>query len=134
MVQSVSLSTFKSPLTCMLTSDLLVVTTIDHSYDRTSHPAPFILGSTIHNHQVSGGFFTLASTGNFGNGTSQNTFSYVDVAGNTYSRQVSSANTNITSDHQAGTLAPKTVTHFPVSQQPFTVAKGRLPGGRIIGN
>ncbi|KAK7693712.1 hypothetical protein QCA50_003284 [Cerrena zonata] len=100
----------------------------------TSHPAPFILGSTIHNHQLSGGFFTIASTGNTGNGTSQNMFSYVDVAGNTYDREISSVNTNITSDHQGGTLAPKTVARFPSSQQPLTVAKARLPGGRLIGH
>ncbi|CAL1705060.1 unnamed protein product [Somion occarium] len=110
------------------------VTAIDHSYDRVSVPNPFIVGSTIRNHQVSGGFFTLSSDGNFGNGTSQNTFSYVDLAGNTYDREVSSVNTDITSDHQGGTLAPKEAAHFPSFQQPFTVSKARLPGGRLVGN
>ncbi|KAJ3492353.1 hypothetical protein NLI96_g19 [Meripilus lineatus] len=111
-------------------------TTIDHSYDRVSHPAPFILGSTINSHQVANAFFTIASTGNFGNGTSTNTFSYIDLAGNTYDREISSINTNITSDHQGGTLAPKQVAHFPSfsPQEPLSVSKARLPGGRVVGN
>lgn len=29
-----------------------VVSTFDHSYNRISDPAPFILGSTIHNRQL----------------------------------------------------------------------------------
>lgn len=81
-------------------------------------------------------FFTIASTGNFGNGTSTNTFSYIDLAGNTYDREISSINTNITSDHQGGTLAPKQVAHFPSfsPQEPLSVSKARLPGGRVVGN
>ncbi|KAI0797667.1 peptide N-acetyl-beta-D-glucosaminyl asparaginase amidase A-domain-containing protein [Abortiporus biennis] len=110
------------------------VTTIDHSYNRVSHPAPFILGSTITEHQVAGGFFTISPNGNSGNGTSQNTFSYVDLAGNTYNRQVSSINTNITSDHQGGTLAPRQQAQFPSFKTPLSIAKARLPGGRLIGN
>ncbi|KAI0082802.1 hypothetical protein K474DRAFT_29725 [Panus rudis PR-1116 ss-1] len=110
------------------------VTTIDHSYDRASVPSPFILGTTIHNHQVAGGFFTIAPTGNSGNGTSNNTFSYVDLAGNTYDREVNSINTNIVFDHQGGSLAPKQQAHFPSFNTPFTVAKARLPGGKVVGH
>jgi len=109
-------------------------TKIDHSYNRVSLPTPFILGSTINNHQVANAFFTIASTGNTGNGTSTNTFSYVDLAGNTYDREVSSVNTNITADHQGGTLAPRTLPHFPTFTQQFTFSKARLPGGRVVGH
>ena len=78
----------------------------------------------------------ISSSGNTGNGTSNNTFSYVDTAGNTYNRQVNAALNNITLDHQSGSLASN-------SQQPFpgfgaaaadSVLEGvRLPGGRQIG-
>jgi hypothetical protein len=77
------------------------------------------------------GFFQETSAGNFGNGTSTNTFSYTDAKGNTYQRQVSSVNTNITSDHQGGNLAPlpapKSI-NLPKAQAKFSVP--RLPGGR----
>ncbi|KAI0695701.1 peptide N-acetyl-beta-D-glucosaminyl asparaginase amidase A-domain-containing protein [Cytidiella melzeri] len=77
------------------------------------------------------GFFQETSSGNFGNGTSTNTFSYSDTKGNTYQRQVSSVNTNITSDHQSGTLAPLPASkglNLPQAQAKFSIP--RLPGGR----
>lgn len=84
-----------------------VTATFNHSYDRTILPAPFILGSTITENQLAGGFFHTASTGNSGaNGTSENTFTYTDTAGNTYDREVSAASNVIVSDHQGGSLAP----------------------------
>ncbi|KAI8989648.1 peptide N-acetyl-beta-D-glucosaminyl asparaginase amidase A-domain-containing protein [Trametes punicea] len=112
------------------------VATFDHSYDRTSLPAPFILGSTIHERQLASGFFHLASTGNTGNGTNFNTFTYVDLAGNTYDREVTAVDNNITSDHQGGSLAPRSTIAFPSfsPQTPFVVAQPRLPGGRKFGN
>ncbi|KAH8106837.1 peptide N-acetyl-beta-D-glucosaminyl asparaginase amidase A-domain-containing protein [Cristinia sonorae] len=127
---------FSYPLNINITNltpdGLSFVTTVDHSYNRESHPAPFILGSTITEHQVAGGFFTISPNGNFGNGTSQNTFTYIDTKGNTFNRQVSSINTNITSDKQSGSLAPKQPPQFP-SFGPgklVSVPKARLPGGR----
>ncbi|RDX56537.1 hypothetical protein OH76DRAFT_1509456 [Lentinus brumalis] len=116
------------------------VSTFDHSYDRKSDPAPFILGSTIHNHQLASGFFKVASTGNSGNGTNSNTFSYVDAKGNTYDREMTAVNNVITSDHQGGTLAPQSA--VPVSpstpdskgQSPLAITKPRLPGARKIVN
>ncbi|KAL0946894.1 hypothetical protein HGRIS_013058 [Hohenbuehelia grisea] len=109
--------------------------TFDHSYTRNLIPAPFILGSTIKEHQLAEGFFTIASTGNSGNGTSQNQLSYVDLAGNTYSRQVNAVLNNITLDRQSGSLAPHQTVHFPIIG-PFkdaTFGRARLPGGRTIG-
>ena len=87
-------------------------------------------------HAFAGGFFFEAPTGNTGNGTNSNTFSYVDLAGNTYDREVTAVDNNITSDHQGGTLAPRTATTFPDfgPQVPFVVTKPRLPGARKIGN
>ncbi|KAI0724017.1 peptide N-acetyl-beta-D-glucosaminyl asparaginase amidase A-domain-containing protein [Cerioporus squamosus] len=113
------------------------VSTFDHSYNRKSDPAPFILGSTIHNRQLASGFFTIASTGNSGNGTNSNTFSYVDAKGNTYDREVTAVNNNITSDHQGGTLAPQSAAPLSPSnkgQTPLTITKPRLPGARKIAN
>ncbi|OCH93367.1 hypothetical protein OBBRIDRAFT_885512 [Obba rivulosa] len=105
---------------------------INHSYDRTSLPSPFILGSTIHNQQLTSGWFELASSGNFGNGTSNNTFSYADRAGNTYSREVGAALNNIIYDHQSGSLAPNAPPHFPSfsPQLSMSSTNPRLPGGR----
>ena len=80
---------------------------------------------------MSGGFFAETPTGNFGNGTSSNTFSYVNTKGDTYTRSVSSVNTTITSDKQGGSLAPLPSVprvHVPLSQAAIT--KPRLPGRR----
>ncbi|KAI0709482.1 peptide N-acetyl-beta-D-glucosaminyl asparaginase amidase A-domain-containing protein [Earliella scabrosa] len=113
------------------------VSTFDHSYNRVSKPAPFILGSTIRNRQLASGFFRLASTGNSGNGTNSNTFSYVDLEGNTYDREVTAVNNVITADHQGGTLAPPTTAVHPAfipSGAQLELAIPRLPGGRKIGN
>ena len=78
-----------------------------------------------------GGFFHTASTGNTGNGTNSNTFSYVDTRGNTYDREVTAVDNIITADHQGGTLAPRTALKFPIVQTPLVVAKPRLPGTRF---
>ncbi|KAI0652955.1 peptide N-acetyl-beta-D-glucosaminyl asparaginase amidase A-domain-containing protein [Cubamyces menziesii] len=131
--------TFSYPLNINLTvlsPDGNFVATFDHSYDRTSHPAPFILGSTIHERQLASGLFHTASTGNTSNGTNYNTFSYVDLGGNTYDREVTAVDNNITFDHQGGTLAPRKTVAFPGfgPQTPLVVAKPRLHGGRKIGN
>jgi len=109
----------------------------DHSYDRTVLPAPFILGSTITEHQLASGFFEETANGNFGNGTSNNTLTYVDLEGNTYDREVDAvdaATVNITFDHQGGSLAPSSQFHFPF----FPEAQGhfgavRFPGTKLKG-
>jgi hypothetical protein len=80
---------------------------------------------------ISGGFFHISSSGNTGNGTSNNTFSYIDPAGNTYNRKVNAALNNITFDHQSGTLAPGSQVHFPGIPLASLAGGGvRLPGGR----
>ncbi|KAL5529020.1 hypothetical protein ACEPAG_4994 [Sanghuangporus baumii] len=78
----------------------------DHGYDRTLLPAPFLLGSTIAERQLAGGFFTIASTGNTGNGTSNNTLAYADTQGNTFTRSVDAALNVVVRDVQGGSLAP----------------------------
>ncbi|KAJ4469422.1 peptide N-acetyl-beta-D-glucosaminyl asparaginase amidase A-domain-containing protein [Lentinula edodes] len=105
----------------------------DHSYDRVLLPAPFILGSTIQERQIAGGFFEESSSGNTGNGTSNNTFSYVDTAGNTFSRTVRAALNNITFDSISGSLADieKTPTSNASPQAQFAAV--RMPGGRTVG-
>jgi len=91
------------------------------------------LGSTIRERQKAGGTFKIASAGNTGTGTSNNTFSYVDPAGNTYNRKVNVALNNIISDHQSGSLAPVVQQYFPGFPLTSLTGKVRLPGGRKIG-
>ncbi|KAI9432688.1 peptide N-acetyl-beta-D-glucosaminyl asparaginase amidase A-domain-containing protein [Lactarius indigo] len=79
---------------------------VNHSYDRQLLPAPFIVGTTIVEQQVTGG--TVVDHFGF-NGTSSNTFNYVDTEGNTYTRQVNASNNAITFDNQGGNLAPSAV-------------------------
>jgi len=80
------------------------------------------------------GFFQEAATGNTGNGTSNNTFAYVDQAGNTFNRRVNAFLNNITLDEQSGTLATTTRAHFPAfTQQSGLLGDVRLPGGRTAG-
>ena len=84
----------------------------------------------------SAGSLTLSPAGNFGTGTSNNTFGYVDHAGNTYSRQVDAALNKILFDHEEGNLA-QSQTHplslTPEASSPDSFATARLPGGRIAG-
>ncbi|KAH9037478.1 peptide N-acetyl-beta-D-glucosaminyl asparaginase amidase A-domain-containing protein [Lactarius pseudohatsudake] len=74
---------------------------IDHAYSRVLLPAPFIMGTTIIEHQVAAGI--VASW----NGTSNNAFSYNDTEGNTYTRQVNASSSVIVFDNRGGTLAPE---------------------------
>ncbi|KAF7789510.1 hypothetical protein EIP86_000456 [Pleurotus ostreatoroseus] len=129
-------------------------TVVDHSYDRTVHPAPFILGSTIQERQIAGkvyksipvmrprsaslgGFFEETANGNFGNGTSNDTFSYVDTKGNSFTREISSINSAVVSDKQGGTLAavsPQPAVGVVEAQAPLIsvdAAKPRLHGTRF---
>ncbi|KAJ7774829.1 peptide N-acetyl-beta-D-glucosaminyl asparaginase amidase A-domain-containing protein [Mycena metata] len=128
--------TFSYPLTINYTSldsnGSFWSTLFDHSYDRILLPSPFILGSTINERQIADGFFKVASTGNSGNGTSNNTFNYIDLAGNTYTRRVNAALNNITFDEEGGSLAhAKTSVH--VAPQNNVFGGARLPGGRTRG-
>jgi hypothetical protein len=53
--------------------------------------------------------FTISPVGNFGTGTSNNTFTYTDTAQNTYDREVNAVMNNIVFDYEGGSLA--TVPH-----------------------
>jgi len=126
--------TFSYPLTINYTSlasdGSFWSTLFDHSYNRVLLPSPFILGSTIKERQIADGFFKVASTGNTGNGTSNNTFSYVDLAGNTYTRRVNAALNNITLDEEGGSLATAQKPLRGVPTDTVMFAEVRLPGGR----
>ncbi|OJA19047.1 hypothetical protein AZE42_06312 [Rhizopogon vesiculosus] len=93
-------------------------------------PAPFILGSVINERQQTAGYFTISATGNGGNGTSNNTLTYVDLKGNTYTRDVDAAYDVITYDMQSGSLADTTLPIFPWVSQPQSMPAARLPGGK----
>ncbi|KAF7326945.1 Peptide-N4-(N-acetyl-beta-glucosaminyl)asparagine amidase A [Mycena venus] len=123
---------------------------INHSYDRTLLPSPFILGSTINERQVAEGFFSFDPTTliGTGNGTNNNThassfsyadieshnsrpyrFSYNDRAGNTFNRRVDAAFNNITLDEQSGSLSFAPQKYLPASVGDDTFAGARLPLG-----
>ncbi|KAJ6596897.1 peptide N-acetyl-beta-D-glucosaminyl asparaginase amidase A-domain-containing protein [Mycena vulgaris] len=144
--------TFEYPIVINFTSlnaaGTVFSTVFDHSYDRVLLPSPFILGSTIKERQVAGGFFMTASTGNSGNGTSNNThvletchaikahtrvprFSYIDLHGNTFNRRVDAAFNNITLDEQSGSLSKPLKKAGPAStHNSGSFAGARLPPGR----
>ncbi|KAF8964688.1 peptide N-acetyl-beta-D-glucosaminyl asparaginase amidase A-domain-containing protein [Flammula alnicola] len=107
--------------------------TFDHSYNRDLLPLPTVPRSNIEERQTASGFFFIAPTGNTGNGTNSNVFSYSDAVGNTFSRVVDAVLNNITFDKQSGSLAPISSPHqFPLP--PFTgfAGKARLPNGRVV--
>ncbi|KAF7338294.1 Peptide-N4-(N-acetyl-beta-glucosaminyl)asparagine amidase A [Mycena venus] len=126
--------TFSYPLTINFTSlnnaGTQFTTLFDHSYDRVLLPSPFILGSTIRERQQAGGIFITASTGNTGNGTSNNTFSYIDLAGNTFNRRVDAAFNNITLDVVSGSLSQTPKQHASSTHDTGAFAGARLPPGR----
>ncbi|KAL1717553.1 peptide N-acetyl-beta-D-glucosaminyl asparaginase amidase A-domain-containing protein [Schizophyllum commune] len=77
---------------------------IDHSYNRAGALHPFVLETTIESQQSSNSFFQTSPSGNYGNASTNSTFSYSDVAGNTYTRRVNVANNQITFDEEGGSL------------------------------
>lgn len=129
-----------------------VYTTFDLSYNRQVTPAPFILGSTITQRQQAGelvlpsnvrlshmgcvaGYFTLATAGSAGNGTNNNTFTYIDSGGNTYYRDVDAAYNVIIHDQQGGSLAAGAYsppTPYTTNSNPLDVPAPRLPGDKQL--
>ena len=90
-----------------------------------------LLFGTRNNKNHTAAFFQLAAGGNFGNGTSDNSFSYVDSLGNTYRRKVGAFNASISYDQESGSLAPShppSFAHADASQMTFL--EPRLPGRR----
>ncbi|KZV93370.1 hypothetical protein EXIGLDRAFT_613065 [Exidia glandulosa HHB12029] len=103
---------------------------VDHTFSRTLLPNPLVVQSTIHSHQRGNGSLFSVPGGRSGNGTNVNEFSFADVQGHTFTRQVASTNNNITSDRVGGTLAPRTPFKF-VPQRPATLVPSaglRAPG------
>ncbi|KAH9054088.1 peptide N-acetyl-beta-D-glucosaminyl asparaginase amidase A-domain-containing protein [Lactarius vividus] len=74
---------------------------IDRAYDRVLLPAPFIMGTTIIEHQAASGAEETPQRG--WDGT---TFYYTDTEGNTYTRQVNTSDNVIMFDKEGGNLAP----------------------------
>jgi len=111
-------------------------TRVDHSYERVVLPSPLVVGSTIKERQIADGFYQLAKGGNFGNGTSNNTFAYADLAGNTYTREVNAAFTVITLDREGGSLALASQTGdspgISEASQVSVYGGARLPGGKVF--
>ncbi|KAG2349899.1 hypothetical protein BDR05DRAFT_979958 [Suillus weaverae] len=93
-------------------------------------PASFILGSDISERQQTAGYLTIFTTGSTANGTSNNSFSYVDTKGNTYARDVNAAYNVITYDEQSGSLATTPLPTFPLVSNAQSIPGVRLPGGQ----
>jgi len=136
---------FSYPLSINVTVLNTKVTTFaaifDQSYERSLLPNPLIVESTILEHQSASGTLILTPSRHFGTGGNNNTFAYVDKAGNTYSRQVAAAQNLILFDHEQGSLAPQSHSIRPLS---LSLSSGpqagvdafnavRLPGGRVFG-
>ncbi|KZT24098.1 hypothetical protein NEOLEDRAFT_1068147 [Neolentinus lepideus HHB14362 ss-1] len=124
--------TFSYPFAINLTNEFplksLDDVVFDHSYERTVIPSPLITGSTIHNRQVA-----VCKGGGSASPYNNNTFSYTDLAGNTYQRQVNAVNRVVVSDHQSGSLAPTSIVqHAPVIQSTIGPLPARFPGDRRI--
>ncbi|KAF8990702.1 hypothetical protein BDZ89DRAFT_1086977 [Hymenopellis radicata] len=130
--ETVVLDTFSYPLDIDFrfgNADLTNWTSsVNHSYDRVLQANPLVLGTTIHNVQNTDGFFQLRAGGNFGNGTNNNTFSYVDTAGNTFSRRVNAALNVITLDEESGTLVPASAQKNSPTMTVVSADQVRLPG------
>ncbi|KAF7355809.1 Peptide-N4-(N-acetyl-beta-glucosaminyl)asparagine amidase A [Mycena venus] len=123
---------FSYPITINVTSNdagTFLSTPIDHSYDRTLRASLFILGSTIKECQVAGGFCTVDPIPNIGrgNGTNNNTFSYINGAGNTFNRRVDATFNNITWDEQSGSLSSGPKKHGSAAATAGNLAGGRFP-------
>ena len=87
-----------------------------------------------------GGIIVSSLDGTKGNGTSNNTFSYTDEAGNTFNSVDDAAFNVITIDQEGGTLAPTQAADAKKAQEPIAPSfldngfgSVRLPGGRQIG-
>ncbi|RXW20750.1 hypothetical protein EST38_g5118 [Candolleomyces aberdarensis] len=110
-------------------------TDFDHSYDRDLLPLPILVRSAIEQRQTAVGFYNRAPTGNFGNGTNNNTFRYVDWNGNTYRRRVNAAYNNVTLDEVSGTLAPASggqhTSHLGENDNSSVDSKARVPGRSV---
>ncbi|KAJ7905495.1 peptide N-acetyl-beta-D-glucosaminyl asparaginase amidase A-domain-containing protein [Mycena olivaceomarginata] len=132
--------TFSYPITINFTSlnaaGTQFTTVFDHSYNRNLLPSPFILGSTIKERQLAGGFFTIASTGNSGNVSYKTVlrFSYVDPAGNTFNRRVDAAFNNITLDLVSGSLSVASKQHVSNPSNAGSFAGARLPAHGKLGH
>jgi len=107
---------------------------VDHTYTRTLLPNPLVVANVINSHQHGNGSAVIVSSGRVtGNGTNVNEFTFADVRGNTYTRQVAAQNDTILFDHIGGTLAgkplfglvdKKPLAHFP--------AVARVPGRNFV--
>ncbi|KAG2020279.1 hypothetical protein CC2G_005640 [Coprinopsis cinerea AmutBmut pab1-1] len=104
---------------------------VDHIYDRDLLPFPIVTRYRIFNHQIADGLYTISPTGNFGNGSNSNIFSYADEEGNTYRRRVNASFNNISLDEISGTLATKHPHRFAYSLPSLDehrIETARLPG------
>lgn len=78
-----------------------------------------------------GSLISLPNGSNTGQGSNNNTFSYSDLAGNTYTRKVNASNNVILLDQQGGTLPPVQDSSVPKPVAQAAVGwAARLLGGK----
>jgi len=106
----------------------------DHSYDRVLLPSPLITGTTIQERQLANGsLITLPNGSSTGQGSNNNTFSYVDLGGNTFTRKVNTSSNVILLDQQGGNLSPvQTLRSVPLSPDNESWAARQLGGKKEI--
>ncbi|EJD44049.1 hypothetical protein AURDEDRAFT_88240 [Auricularia subglabra TFB-10046 SS5] len=104
----------------------------DHTYTRSLLPNPLSVATNINAWQhANGSIWRLPSGGRTGNGTNVNSIKYLDLRGNTYTRDVAVTNNTISYDREGGSLAGRPF-KFVGQQSPSraTTAGARLPVGR----
>lgn len=123
---------FDFPVTIDLTgNDTTTLCTFDHSYIRNLIPNPIMTGSTINERQLASGSIIELANGDLvgGDSSNNNTFSYVDLDGNTFTRSVNASNNVILLDQQGGTLAG--TSHHGTKLSPEQLGwVAKLPNGR----
>ncbi|KAF8507339.1 peptide N-acetyl-beta-D-glucosaminyl asparaginase amidase A-domain-containing protein [Hysterangium stoloniferum] len=78
----------------------------DHSYHRELLPSPLITGTTIQERQLASAFTHIVFDAWTGQGSNNNTFTYVDLRGNSFTRKVNASSNVILLDQQGGNLSP----------------------------
>ncbi|KZV93378.1 hypothetical protein EXIGLDRAFT_717351 [Exidia glandulosa HHB12029] len=103
----------------------------DHTYTRSLLPNPLTYTTNINSYQhANGSIWALPTGGRTGNGTNINSFKYLDLHGNSYTRDVAVTNNTISYDRVGGSLAgsPFQFVLQPAGRNVLDAA--RLPLGR----
>lgn len=103
----------------------------DHTYTRSLLPNPLTYTTNIHSYQhANGSIWTLPTGKRTGNGTNTNSLKYLDLYGNSYTRDVAVTNNSITYDRVGGSLAGSPFKFIAQILGRDEAPTARLPVGR----